>query len=140
MPVQTTYHFSRSSQQELSTCDKRLQLLAGRAIDIVDFTVICGTRCKQDQNMLYEKGKTELRWPDSKHNETYHGQPSRAFDLAPYPIDWTDTARFYYLAGVIKALGHEMGIPIRWGGDWDTDNDFNDQVFKDLVHFELMDT
>lgn len=139
MATRTTYHFSNSSRKELETCDKRLRLIANRAIDIVDFTVICGRRSKELQNKLFQEGKTKVQWPDSKHNETYPDEPSRAFDLAPYPINWTDLKRFYYLAGVIQAIAHEMGIAIRWGGDWDSDNDFNDQDFNDLVHFELIE-
>jgi hypothetical protein len=30
-----------------------------------------------------------------------------------------------------------MGIGLRWGGDWDSDKDFSDQNFDDLVHWEL---
>ena len=29
-----------------------------------------------------------------------------------------------------------MGIKIRWGGDWDSDTQVNDNKFDDLVHFE----
>ena len=29
-----------------------------------------------------------------------------------------------------------LDIEIRWGGDWDGDNEFTDQSFDDLVHFE----
>ena len=32
------------------------------------------------------------------------------------------------------------GIKIRWGGDWDRDNDLADQSFNDLVHFEDLKT
>ena len=30
-----------------------------------------------------------------------------------------------------------MGIPVRWGGDWDDDTEVKDTGFKDLPHFEL---
>jgi hypothetical protein len=32
-----------------------------------------------------------------------------------------------------------MDIPLRWGGDWDSDTEVNDNGFDDLVHFELED-
>jgi peptidoglycan L-alanyl-D-glutamate endopeptidase CwlK len=32
-----------------------------------------------------------------------------------------------------------MGIKIRWGGDWDSDGDINDNRFDDLVHVEIKD-
>jgi hypothetical protein len=47
-------------------------------------------------------------------------------------------ARFYYMAGRVQTLAESMGITIRWGGDWDSDKDFFDQTFDDLVHFELV--
>ena len=34
-------------------------------------------------------------------------------------------------------VAQDLDIPIRWGGDWDSDNNLNDQNFMDLVHFEL---
>jgi peptidoglycan L-alanyl-D-glutamate endopeptidase CwlK len=69
----------------------------------------------------------------SKHNS----KPSLAVDIAPYPIDWADDERFYFLAGIIKAASHQVGVKVRWGGDWDSDDDFHDQTFMDLGHFEI---
>ena len=65
--------------------------------------------------------------------------PSMAVDVAPCPIDWEDTKRFYHFGGYVKAWAHALDIKIIWGGDWDSDNDFRDQRFHDLVHFELSD-
>ena len=76
-----------------------------------------------------------MQYPNGKHNQ----KPSLAIDVSPYPINWRDTKRFYYFAGVVKAAAYSLGLNIRWGGDWDSDNDFNDQTFMDLVHFELID-
>ena len=117
--------------------DNRLQMVAWRVIDIIDFRVLEGRRSKERQNRLYEQGKSKLQWPDGKHNVTKPGQLAKAYDLAPYPIDWKDTSRFYMLGGIVKAVAHEMGVNIRWGGDWDSDNDLGDQSFNDLVHFEV---
>lgn len=139
MNHETTYNFGHKSRQELSTCDKRLQMVAWRVIDIIDFTVIEGVRSKERQNELYEQGKSKLQWPDGMHNVEGPDELSKAFDIAPYPINWEDRKRFYYLAGIVKAIAHEMGVSIRWGGDWDSDNDLNDQSFNDLVHFELVE-
>lgn len=51
-------------------------------------------------------------------------------------------SRFYYLAGLVRCQAQMMGLrwgtDIRWGGDWDSDNDFFDQTFFDLAHFELI--
>ncbi len=37
------------------------------------------------------------------------------------------------------AAAHDLGIELRWGGDWDRDAEFDDQTFNDLPHFELYD-
>lgn len=133
----TKYQLSQSSENNLLTCDKRLQMVAYRAIDIIDFTVLEGRRSKERQNRLYEQGKSKVQWPDSKHNVEDPDDLSKAFDLAPYPIDWDHKDEFILLGGVMITLAHEMGVPLRWGGDWDGDNDLYDQSFDDLVHFEI---
>jgi peptidoglycan L-alanyl-D-glutamate endopeptidase CwlK len=110
-----------------------LQLLFRQVVREYDCTVLVGHRNERDQTRAFDDGKSRLRWPDSKHNK----QPSLAIDIAPYPIDWADTKRFYYFAGYVKGVSESMNIKIRFGGDWDSDLDLNDQTLMDLVHFEL---
>jgi peptidoglycan LD-endopeptidase CwlK len=104
-----------------------------------DFTVLEGHRDKEAQNKAYKEGKSKIKWPDGKHNK----KPSLAFDLAPYPIDFSSkpksVARYYLLAGIIMAVAWELKIKLRWGGDWDGDWDLADQVFDDLGHFEILE-
>lgn len=125
--------FSEQSIIKLNTVDPKLATIINEAIKIYDFTVLEGHRDAYSQNKAFEEGRSKLQYPESKHNKS----PSLAIDIAPYPVDWNDLKRFYYLAGVVKALGLVHGINIRWGGDWDGDGDFKDQTFNDLVHFEL---
>lgn len=124
--------FSQSSEKQLDTCVWQLQYILKEAIKCTDFTVIEGHRGKEAQNKAFADGNSKLQWPDGKHNEL----PSRAVDIAPYPIDWGTTlhkkARFYYLAGVIFRVFYELQAEglitsdcmLRWGGDWDGDKDF----------------
>jgi hypothetical protein len=42
-----------------------------------------------------------------------------------------------YFAGYVKGIAMMLGIPIRWGGDWNSNNDLKDNNFDDLPHFEL---
>lgn len=79
------------------------------------------------------EGRSKTKWPDSKHNSN----PSMGIDVAPYPIDWNDIKRFYHFGGFVQSRAESLGIKLRWGGDWDSDRDLNDQTFMDLVHFEL---
>jgi len=65
-----------------------------------------------------------------------------ATDAAPWfqeepNIRWYDTKSFYHFAGFVLGIAAVMGIELRWGGDWDMDDDLHDQTFNDLVHFEL---
>lgn len=125
--------FSQRSKNNLKLCDVRLQDVLMEAIKYYDFTVICGHRGEEEQNRAYHEGKSKLLFPASKHNKN----PSRAVDIVPYPIDWNNKARFFYLAGLVIGIARTMGHVIRWGGDWNGDGDFGDQNFNDLPHFEL---
>lgn len=126
--------FSSSSIANLISADKRLQQVMTEVIKHYDCTILQGHRGQAQQDEYYFKGLSKLRWPDSKHNI----YPSLAIDIAPYPLDWNDNVAFYYMAGLIKGVASTMGIALRWGGDWDSDTDFHDQTFFDLVHFEII--
>lgn len=128
--------FSQKSKSQLDTCDRRLQIIFNEVIKHIDCTILEGFRDKKKQNEVFEKGLSDVKWPDSKHNI----KPSLALDVAPYPIDWNDKYRFYYFAGFILGVSKCLGIELRWGGDWDGDHDFKDQKLNDLVHFELVDS
>ncbi len=46
-------------------------------------------------------------------------------------------AGFYYMGGMIRGIAKQMGINIRFSGDWDSDGDTKDNSFDDLVHVEI---
>jgi len=129
MPV-----YSNRSLGNLSTCHEDIQTLFRKVIVYVDCTILCGHRGKEEQNRLYNLGRSRVVYPNSNHNV----YPSIAVDVAPYPINWDDLARFYYFAGIVKGIAFEMGIELRFGGDWDGDLEVKDQNFNDLPHFELL--
>jgi|TARA_R100000951_G_scaffold1557_5_gene3276 peptidoglycan L-alanyl-D-glutamate endopeptidase CwlK len=131
------YQFGASSQARLSELHPHLIHILSKALDksIIDFTVIEGHRTVERQNELYRMGKSKIDGYTRKGKHNY--SPSLAVDIAPYPIDWTDVNRFYFLGGVIKATAKELGYDLRWGYDWDGDGDFKDQTFNDGPHFEL---
>lgn len=128
------YKYSKSSLRKLESCCVDLQIIFMHVIRICDVTILWGHRQGREQNQLFKAGKSKVLYPNSKHNST----PSKAIDVAPYPINWKDLFSFYYLGGLVKGIALERGIGIRWGGDWDSDNDFNDQTFNDLCHFEVI--
>lgn len=125
--------FSKVSQERLATCHPKLQAIMNKVILYVDCMIICGHRNKEDQDKAFRDGKSKLMYPHGKHNT----MPSNAVDVAPYPLDWNDTHAFARLAGYIQAVADSMGIPIRWGGDWNRNGKTNDERFRDFPHFEL---
>ena len=127
--------FGRRSWKNLETCHEDLQELFNEVIKYFDCTVIQGHRGKEEQNKYFDEGKSKVKYPNGRHN----ANRSNAVDVVPYPIDWKDTDRMYYFAGFVKGIAYKMGIPIRWGGDWNDNTEVKDTNFKDLPHFELRD-
>lgn len=117
----------------LATCDPRLRLVFNEVIRHFDCRVLEGHRGEAAQHADFVAGRSKLDWPNGKHNSL----PSRAVDVAPYPVNWEDTARFHYFAGFVLGIATILGVPLRWGGDWNGDNQVKDNKFDDLVHFEL---
>jgi peptidoglycan LD-endopeptidase CwlK len=120
-------HFSSHSLKQLRTCDPALCEIMQRAIREYDFSVLCGHRGEAEQNAAYDEGHTRLKWPHSKHNS----YPSRAVDVAPYPVRWSDPVRFVELSKVILRIAGELMIDVEWGGLWSR--------FPDLPHYQLVD-
>jgi len=140
MEEAVAYNFGKASRERLDTCHANLQYLFNHVVENYDCTVLPhgGHRTKEEQAILVEHGQSETI--HSKHCDW----PSNAVDVSPWPIpeDWGETnclikAQFYFFAGYVKRVAEELGIKVRWGGDWDSDTIFIDQKFNDLVHWEL---
>ena len=127
--------FGSYSKEKLMFVDDRLRRVMDEAIKYWDFRVVSGYRDEEEQNRLADEGLSQVRYPESKHN-TY---PSLAVDIAPYPIDWKDQERFVLFAGGILTVARQLGIPLRWGGDWNMDDRVADTSFRDFGHFELVE-
>ena len=140
-----SYSFSNHSMTQLQTLHPDLQKVAIEVLKYHDFKIQEGHRDKATQDTYFARGTTKVRWPNSKHNST----PSLAMDLFPFVggkfIGWHDLKQWYYFGGHVIAVSKAMlaqgdiGHAVRWGGDWDRDNDLGDQRFNDLPHFELIE-
>ena len=128
-------NFSDKSLAKLATSDPRLQRVFHEVVRNFDCTILEGHRNRERQNQMVAEGKSQVRWPDGKHNTV----PSMAVDVCPYPIVWDDRERQTLFAGYVLATANAMGIKLRWGGDWDRDTEVRDNGFDDLVHFELLE-
>jgi len=117
--------FSKKSLERLNTCNPQLIDLLKEVIKEYDFVVLCGHRGEEEQNKAFKDGFSKLKFPKSKHNTN----PSKAVDIAPYPIDWNNLERFKELAIIVKKIAIQKNIKIQWGGDW---------KMRDYPHFELI--
>lgn len=124
---------SEKSLEKLKECHPLLQQLFMKVSEKFDCSVICGHRNKADQDEAVRTGKSKQPWPTSKHNST----PSMAVDVVPYPINWNDKLAFCYFAGYVKGIALGLGISVRWGGDFNQDNNLKNDSFIDMPHFEL---
>lgn len=133
------YKFSKRSKEALMTADDRLVRLFLEVIKVIDCTIVFGHRTEEQQEDMVRRGYSRLHFPKSKHNK----YPSLAIDAVPYyanhdpKIDWQDMEKFCYFGGIVKGIASQMGIKVRWGGDWDGDNNLRDQTWMDLPHYEL---
>lgn len=129
--------WGRKSKKVYDTLDPRLQEWCTRVRDeVVDLSLICGYRDRLTQTEAFENGFSKVQYPDGKHNKI----PSLAVDLQPYPYPTHDAkvwGALGYIAGRGEVIATDMGIILRWGGDWDQDGDLTDQTFDDLFHWEL---
>ena len=123
--------FSKTSKSKLATCHIKLQSLFNEVIKYYDCTIIQGYRTPYEQQTLYDQGKSLTL--TSKHTTT----PSKAIDVAPYPINWKNTKSFYHFTGFVFAIATQLNINLRTGADWNQNNNLDDQTFNDLIHFEI---
>tara|TARA_R100001530_G_scaffold101138_1_gene70306 strand:- start:736 stop:1113 length:378 start_codon:yes stop_codon:yes gene_type:complete len=121
--------FGKRSKQRLKGVKPELVNVLNELVKIMDVTIIEGLRSQERQNELVAKGASKTKY--SKHIE------GKAVDLAPYPINWKDRERFHYMGGMVRGIGKQMKVDIRWGGDWDSDGEVADNSFDDLVHVEI---
>jgi hypothetical protein len=127
----------KKSKQRLEGVDERLVHLLTEVCKYFDITVIEGKRSQARQNQLVKEGKSKTKF--GKHVQ------GKAVDICPYPIDWDARDDFHYLGGFVLAMAANMGLKIRWGGDWNASSLFKgqrttkDNNFDDLVHFEILD-
>jgi peptidoglycan LD-endopeptidase CwlK len=150
-----TRSFSKSSIDRLLTCHHDLQKVMFEAIKYspVDFGISHGHRTPQEQNELYQKGRTTLgdivTYKDgfinkSKHNES----PSLAVDFYCWPREiMYDQSHLCAVVGVILATAERLyaegkiNSRIKSGGDWNKNGVFvfkdKGEKFIDLPHIEI---
>lgn len=125
------FRLSKRSQERLNGVHPDLIKVVYRALEVtkVDFSVIEGLRTVEKQKEYVAKGVSKTM---ASRHLTGH-----AVDLYPVgnPTPW---AKCKDVAEAMLRASSELGIAVRWGGDWDMDGDSKDERFYDGPHFELL--
>ena len=126
-----TYALGKRSLERLAGVHPDLVRVVKRAIELTDhdFSVIEGLRTVETQRAYVAKGASKTM--NSRHI-TGH-----AVDLYPVgrPTPWDKCP---VVAKAMLAAAVELGVAIRWGGDWNMNGDSRDEKFYDGPHFELL--
>ena len=127
--------FGSRSRKRLEGVHPDLVKVLENVVKYFDITIIEGLRSQERQNELLAQGKSRTKF--GKHVQ------GLAVDIAPYPIDWNSRDDFHYLGGFVLGVASQLGVNIRWGGDWSSSSlakesrTTKDNNFDDLCHFEL---
>lgn len=126
--------FDKSSAEVLSKAHPLLRKLMTACIKQRSFKILQSTRGRAAQELAYRQGRSKVRFGNSAHNYS----PAIAMDVVPLPVDWKNLKEFESLArDVILPTANRLGIPIRWGGDWNMNGKTLDERFVDMPHYEL---
>lgn len=139
------FYLGRRSLRRLEGVHPDLVRVVKRAIrvSVCDFTILEGVRSVERQRKLFQAGASKIM--DSRHiamiplNSPELGPVAHAVDLGAY-VDGTvrwDWPLYYQIANAMKLASLEEEVLIRWGGDWDSDGDYDDEHWRDGPHFEL---
>ena len=120
------YKLSRKSQERLETCDARLITIINDVCKVMDITVLCGHRGKEEQEKAFKDGKSHAHFGQSYHNAS----PSLAVDIAPYPINWdVNDPRWEIMCNLVLYIANRYGIKVKLGRDFTN--------LKDYPHIEI---
>ena len=156
MENEMSYQLSQRSLDRLHGVDQKLVAVVKRAIELSnqDFMVLEGVRTREQCMINYGKGRTASQCV-AKGVPAKYAKPSaakvtwlnnpfaskhvsgKAVDLVPYPVDWNDLKKFDAIAKAMLQAAKELGVPVRWGADWDGDGKPRERGESDSPHFEI---
>ena len=156
MEYEMSYQLSQRSLDRLHGVDQKLVAVVKRAIELspIDFMVLEGIRTREQCMINYGKGRTAAQC-SAKGVPAKYAKPSaakvtwlnnpfaskhvsgKAVDLVPYPVDWNDLKKFDQIAKAMLQAAKELGVPVRWGADWDNDGKPRERGESDSPHFEI---
>ncbi|WP_368933698.1 M15 family metallopeptidase [Brevundimonas naejangsanensis] len=141
------FRLGAQSRARLAGVHPDLVRVVERAIQLspVDFSVLEGVRTPQRQRELYAQGRTKpgpkVTWTlTSNHFVNAQTGYGHAVDLIPFPVDWEGPVRFPKFDAIAQAMfaaAGELGVPIRWGADWNRNGKPRERGETDSPHWEL---
>jgi peptidoglycan LD-endopeptidase CwlK len=104
---------NQESLKNLGTCHSELQRLFMEVSRNHECLVLCGFRDEESQNMLFNSGNSEKKFPKSKHNVF----PSLAVDVIPSDerSQTPSRERLNYFGGYVQGVADQLGIRLNWG-------------------------
>ena len=124
------FKFGKTSLKEREQLHPNFQKVVDRALVLStqDFAIHDGARSAEEQNALYQKGRTlpgkKVTGKDGYKNLSNHqvhlDGHGYAADLVPYngtKLVW-DWNLIYPIAVAMSCAANEFGEKIRWGGNW----------------------
>lgn len=137
----SNFRYGKASLSKLEPLNPNLKKVAMRAIELtpIDFTIVQGMRTLAQSQQNQANGTSFLKDPSkSKHIS------GLALDFAPLKngkIDWDDLEAFKDVADAFFKAAKELGIKIKWGGDWNMNGDYKDEIARGVYdggHIELL--
>lgn len=122
-----------ASSARLGRAHPLLQRLFREVARQTPILILDSQRGKAAQEKAFKAGNSKAHFGDSAHNWS----PSVALDVAPKPLNWNDRKAFIDLSKIVLPTAKALGIPIRWGGDWNMNGVLTDEKLSDLPHYEL---
>lgn len=135
--------FGAHSKAMLEGAHPELVRVFEEVIKHADCSILDSLRTIEQQRKNVAAGLSQTM--DSKHLPDATGK-SRAVDAAPYPQRWNENTPAkltlwevdqIYFAGLVMGIAAVLGVDLRYGGDWNSDQAQIGTGFRDLDHFEL---
>lgn len=142
------FKWGQRSLDNLGEVHPRLRAVADRALQLsaIDFVITDGLRGKVDQDKAVAEKRSKTPFPKSNHNKTSDPswigdrfKTSDALDFMPVPLGYSAKSTVWKdIASAFMQAGQELGVKVRWGGDWNMDGDKTLNDSWDMPHVELL--
>jgi peptidoglycan LD-endopeptidase CwlK len=151
---------SERSTTNLALCNKVLVNCVHKVLPSCNVGVTFGHRNETEQHKLFVAGKSQLDWPDSKHNTMlseavdlviYHpkygylyGDAAHLATIANAKGELVETVRIWFymqyarLDTLMNVYAAEQGATLRWGGKWSNPDDLIGNSLIDVFHWEIL--